>query len=383
MLPEELYLAIKYLSARKKSFFSALTLSIAVGGVALGVASLIITLSVMSGFQKEIRSKILGNNPHIIVFYPTDEAARRRISDEVSGVKKSYPFVLSQALVQGKAGNVGAVIKGVQNEKTEKLPADHAVIGKELARSIGASLGDEIMTYYSSRYEFGMMPRLHKLKVAGFLESGMYEYDSSMILVNIVSARKIFMLKDDESTGIGVEIFDPEKTELISRRILAVLPSAQIRSWQQMNRNLFEALKLEKIMMFIILALIVIVAAFNIVSNLTLFVSQKSKDIGILKSLGITKGGVSRIFVYIGSMLGSIGIALGVIAGVSVCYALKKYDIIKLPAEVYFISRLPVSVNFYDVLWTVSVSFLITMIATFYPSYRAGKLNPADILRYG
>lgn len=379
---EEIYLAVKYLSIKKKSFFNIITVAIAVGSVALGVASLIITLAVMSGFQMEIRRKILGFNPHIIMFYPTKESETARLNS-VRGVTDYRPFVWGQVMVQSKTGSSGAVIRGVDDNFTASLREGECAVGVDLAKSLGAVAGDEILVFYGSRYEFGYIPKVNRVKIAKLLETGIFEYDSSMLVTKINTAQSILQMGAAEFSGIGITVSEPDKTGLISRRILSEIPSAQIRTWQQMNKNLFEALKLEKIMMFIILTLIVLVAAFNIVSNLTLFVSQKSKDIGILKSLGIPRAGISRIFVYIGIIFGSLGIFLGSAAGISVCLVLKKYDLIRLPAEVYFISRLPVIIKVSDVLWVVSVSFLITLLATLWPSYKAGKMNPAEILRYG
>ncbi len=378
----ELYLASRYLSIKKKSFFNMLTIAISVGGVALGVASLIVTLAIMSGFQGEIREKILGYNPHIIMFYPTSgpEIEKLKNVDEIS---RYYPFVLGQAMAQSRHGTTGVVIKGLDDGTTADLSDDGISLGKEIAKTLGAGVGDEVLLFYSSKYEFGFMPRITKAKVSKFLDSGMFDYDSSMALTKLKKAKEILQLGEKDFTGIGVNLKNADKASAVSRKIIAEIPYAQLRTWKQMNRTLFEALKLEKIMMFIVLALIVIVAAFNIVSNLALFVSQKSKDIGILKSMGVTRWGISRVFVYIGTILGSFGIVLGSFVGIAVSFILKKYDIIKLPADVYFISKLPVRMEIFDISWVIVVSFLITLLATVWPSYKAGKMNSADILRYG
>lgn len=381
--PPEIYLALKFIGVRKKSFFGALTLAIAVGGVALGVASLIITLAVMSGFQTEIRSKIIGFNPHVIVFSPTTPSAAEKISS-VKGVVSARPFVWSQAVIQSKSATYGAAIKGINDDTTSDLKDGEIKPGRELARSIGVSVGDDIAVFSGADGGgFGAMPRITKLKVAGFFETGMHEYDANVAVASLSTARRALGLKSDYVTGLGLTVADPDAPALVARGIISRIPTAQIRTWQQMNRNLFEALKLEKIMMFIILTLIIIVAAFNIVSNLTLFVSQKSRDIGVLKSLGMSPASVSGVFLCLGALLGAVGTFAGSVVGLAICAVLKKYDIIRFPADVYFISRLPVRVVASDVFWTVCVSLLITVLATLLPARKAGAVSAADIFRYG
>jgi lipoprotein-releasing system permease protein len=211
----------------------------------------------------------------------------------------------------------------------------------------------------------------------------MHDYDANVAVARTATARAALGLGVDAVTGIGLIIADPDNPADVVRGIIAEIPRAQVRTWQQMNRNLFEALKLEKIMMFIILTLIIIVAAFNIVSNLSLFVTQKSREIGVLKSLGMSSGSVSRVFILIGAMLGALGTFAGSVVGISVCVVLRKYDIIRLPSDVYFISRLPVRIVVSDILWTVLVSIIITVLATLLPSRKAGAMNTAEIFRYG
>ncbi|PKN01601.1 MAG: hypothetical protein CVU77_03585 [Elusimicrobia bacterium HGW-Elusimicrobia-1] len=381
-IPSEIYLAAKFISVRKKSFFGALTLAIAVGGVALGVASLIITLAVMSGFQTEIRSKIIGFNPHVIVFSPTGAAYIEKIST-VSGVRSVRPFIWAQSVAQSRASAAGVAIKGVDDDTTADISEGEIKPGRDLARALEISIGDDLAVFASASAGFGAMPRVTKLKVAGFFETGMHDYDANVAVARMATARDALGLDENAVTGLGLIIDDPDNPLAVSRGIIAAIPRAQVRTWQQMNRNLFEALKLEKIMMFIILTLIIIVAAFNIVSNLSLFVTQKSREIGVLKSLGMSSGAVSRVFVMIGAMLGTLGTFAGSVVGISVCVVLRKYDIIKLPSDVYFISRLPVRIVASDVLWTVLVSIAITVLATLLPSRKAGAMNTAEIFRYG
>lgn len=384
MIKTEIYLALRYLSIKKKSFFNLLTLGISVGGVALGVAALIITLAVMSGFQKEIREKILGFNPHLILFEPSDIDTLEKVKN-MSGVAKAYQFVWGQLMLQSASSSSGAVLRGhdIPLYGINTLKDNEALIGVELAKALGVSEGEKVFAIVSPQAEFGFIPKIKEIKVARFLKTGMFEYDSSVVVMRLEPAQRLLGMGSSEVSGIGVTLKNPEHVESISKKIVAQIPSARFRTWQQLNRNLFEALKLEKIMMFIILTLIVVVAAFNIVSNLTLFVSQKSKDIGILKSLGMPSDRISRIFIFIGMLLGSIGIFLGAISGILVCIILRKYDIIRLPADIYFISRLPVNLNIADVSYVVIASFLITTLATVWPSYKAGRMNAAEILRYG
>jgi len=388
-LPIEVYLALRYLDIRKKSFFNVLTVAISVGGVALGVASLVITLAVMSGFQTEIRSRIIGFNPHIVVFRPTEIS---KIASAAGISEKSVkPFILEQTVIQSAGATSGALIKGIDDNSTAGLKPMELKLGRDLARALGVSVGDDVALFVknpemSSLPAGGIQmmfpPRMVRLKVAEFFETGMYEYDANTAVASIETARSIFGMKKNEFTALGIFLDkNPDSADDIARKIIARVPDAQVRTWRQMNRTLFAALKLEKIMMFIILALIVLVAAFNIVSNLVLFVSQKAPDIGVLKSMGIARDKILKVFMGVGLLLGSCGISVGLLVGLGVCGVLLKYDIIRLPADIYFISRLPVKIFAGDVLWVVGVSILITLLATLWPAWKAADMDASEILK--
>jgi len=299
------------------------------------------------------------------------------------------PFILEQSVIQSRSTLAGALIKGIDDDSTRGLKSGQIKIGRDLARTLGVSIGEEVTVFaksidsgFSSSGLSSMPPRMLRLKVVDFFETGMYEYDANTAVTNLDTARFIFSIKKNDATAIGIFLPDnPDDAITVSRRIISRIPSAQVRTWQQMNRSLFAALKLEKIMMFIILALIILVAAFNIVSNLALFVSQKSRDIGVLKSMGMTNDRILLLFMGVGLLLGLCGIIVGLVCGLGVCFAVMKYDIIRLPPEVYFISRLPVKIFLSDILWIVGMSISITILAALWPAWKAARMNVTEILK--
>ncbi len=406
-LPYQLFIALRYLKTKKKHKGISVNTLISTGGVAVGVMALLVVLSVMSGFHEDLQRKILGVNAHMVVL-----SYRGTMSDykdvigslkEDKDVLSTAPFVMGQVMVSfGKRAH-GVFLRGidagletkttdlgkyVKEGRLDQLSAEDKmpgiIIGKELAGSIGAFKGDiiSILSPVGKIGPLGMLPKIRQFKVVGIFEVGMFEYDSNLVITDIRAAQEFFDMKADV-TGIQLRLADIYKAPEIRERIQKKLGfPLYAKDWMQMNRNLFSALKLEKFAMFIILILIILVASFNIVSTLIMNVIEKKREIAILKAMGATDKGIMAIFMMQGLLIGVLGTIIGVTGGYLLCYILNTYEIIKLPADVYYLSHLPVKTKFSDFL-TVSFSAItISFLATIYPSWQAAKLNPVEPLRY-
>ncbi len=406
-IPTELFIALRYLKARKKGFFSVLTTLIAIGGTTLGVAALVITLAIMSGFQNDIRNKILGIQPHINIMridgnpFTNYEYVEEKIKENPS-VTKYAPFIYKQGIIRGLSSSVstGIIIKAIDYSAEDamvglsklinvhdmefnkkELGGKHIILGNEMAKSIDTTAGDEVVLMFPSN--FGSMPKMHKFKVAAILHSGMYDFDSSLGFIDLKYAQDIFNM-EDEIDGISVQTnsFDKAVDTALELQNSLSFPY-RAKAWIEMNKNLFSALKLEKIMMFLVLGLIILVAAFNIISNLLLLSVQKSKEIGIMSAMGFSKFSISKIFFYEGLIVGSIGTILGIIIGLGVSFILKHFEIVKLPQGIYYVDKVPVAIIFSDVVLVAVSAFIITVLAGIYPAYQVSKLDPLEAIRYG
>lgn len=401
----ELFIAYRYIKARKKGFFAFLTTLIAIGGTTLGVCALVITLSVMTGFQQDIRTKILGIQPHIylsrvdgVVFdnYKT-------VMEQISGfdyIKATAPYIFGQSIIkkQGYTQGTGALVKGIDFQSEDKLmdlksklfkdsillddkiSDTGIVIGNELANSIHAQVGDYVIVMFPS--QLSSVPKMKKLKIEAIFHSGMYEYDTTLAYVDLNVADEMFSF-DGGVSGIAIKIENFDKATKYAQDLQENLGYPyKAKSWIQMNKNLFSALKLEKIMMFIILALIIIVAAFNIISNILLLSVEKAKEIGILSAMGFSKLSISKVFFYEGVIVGSIGTILGLVLGILISLALKYFEIFKLPKGIYYVDRLPVMIIPTDICLVALCAFVITILAGLYPAYQVAKLEPLEAIRY-
>ena len=401
----ELFIAYRYIKARKKGFFAFLTTVIAIGGTTLGVCALVITLAVMSGFQQDIRTKILGIQPHIylsrvdgVVFdnYKT-------ISDKILNfnyVKATAPYIFGQSIIkkQGYTQGTGALIKGIdfnlENKLMDlkskisknsiildnKISDSGIVLGNELANSIHAQVGDYVIVMFPS--QIGTIPKMKKFKIEAIFHSGMYEYDNTLAYIDLKVADDMFSY-DGGVSGIAIKTANFDKAINYAQDLQSKLGySYKAKSWIEMNKNLFSALKLEKIMMFIILALIIIVAAFNIISNTLLLSVEKTKEIGILSAMGFSKLSISKIFFYEGIIVGTIGTVVGLFLGIFISYGLKTFEIFKLPKGIYYVDRLPVMIISTDICLVAICAFVITVIAGLYPAYQVSKLEPLEAIRY-
>ncbi len=410
-MPYQLFVGLRYLEAKRKQTFISIISIISVGGVALGVMALIIVLAVMSGFEGDLRDKIVGTNSHVVILRHGRAAMEdyRQVMQQVRQVEHVVavaPFIYSQVMLTSEQNVLGVVLRGIDPEaealvtnlgrniiegdlnRLSSPPDDEGlagiVLGMELARSLGAFYGDEInvVSPTGTMTPMGVAPRSVRMRVVAVFNSGMYEYDSSLAYISLKTAQDFFRL-GDRVTGVEVKVDDIYSAKDVAIRIQALLDFPfWTRDWMQMNRNLFSALKLEKLAMFIILTLIIIVAACNIISTLIMMVMEKNKDIAILKSMGATSRGIMSIFMLEGLIIGLTGTLLGGIGGSVTCFLADKYKLIKLAGDIYYMNYLPFKMIPGEVLTICIASVLISFLATLYPSWQASKLDPAVALRY-
>jgi lipoprotein-releasing system permease protein len=398
-----LYLSLKYLKPQKDKFFSYLSLGISVTGIAIGVATLIVTLGIMTGFQKEIKSRISMLYPDIII------TSRYDISEEVLKNNKqiySYsPFLYSQVIIKFNDKVYTSVVKGI-NYDTEKnvvkidklikwsdvnkLDKNSIILGKELAKSLGVSFNDEVVMILPTQVKtpFGSLPLTEKFLVKGIISSGIYEYDSNLCFIDYSIATKIFYDNTAKQLNAvkcwGVKVINEKfLNDVVVYLNTNLSPLTKILTWIELNYNFFTALKLEKIMMIIVVSLIIIVACFMIISNLLLKGLQKSKDIGILMSIGVSKKDVRKIFFLQGITITLFGILSGCVLGFTLGFLIKQYQFITLPKGVYFIDKIPVYFSFPDIIITLTITFVVGIIASIYPAYKISQFDPVEIIRYG
>ncbi|MDH4228554.1 MAG: ABC transporter permease [Nitrospirota bacterium] len=423
-MPFSLYVAVRYLRAKKRHRALAVNTLVSILGVTFGVAALIATLSVMNGAMEEIRDKILGTNSHVVITHGTALPDYRKNLEVVAatpGVMAAAPFIYGQALITTEMGVQGVVLRGVDPDLEGTVtdlernlvlgsleilkepvrpnfgvadleqdadpaqaskPQPGIILGQELALKLGAMVGHSINVISPAGEvgPMGLIPRIQPFTVAGIFSSGMYEYDSSIAYVSIADAQK-FLELGDRVTGIEVRAADFEAAPSIARQLRATLGGEfAVRDWRDLNRNFFEALALEKAVMFIILTLIIVVAAFNIIGTLVMMVLDKGREIAILKAMGATGGDVLKIFTLVGLLIGSAGTAIGLPLGLTICRLIMKYY--HLPGDVYYISQIPVKLVWSDALAVCGAAMLISLLAALYPAWQAARLIPAEGLRY-
>lgn len=408
-LPVEYFIGLKYLLAKRKQTFISIITAISISGVAVGVMALIIVLAVMNGFEREVKDRILGATAHVHVTSlegsVADPFALARRVDAMDGVIAASPYLFSQVMISSGTASTGAILRGVDIPtigKVTRLPRDirkgkledlakktasglpGIILGKELAANLGVSPGDlvEILVPGGNITPMGAFPGIARFRVAGISESGMYEYDSSFTYVSLEEAGRL-MGMEGRATGVEVKVGDIYQAGRIATRIREELGYPYwAKDWMQSNRNLFSALKLEKVVMFIILVLIVMVAAFNIISTLIMVVMDKTRDIAVLMTLGATRKMVRKIFALEGLLIGLAGTVAGSILGTLLCYLLRRYEFIRLPSDVYYISTLPVDLSPEILILVGASSILICFLATLYPSRQASLIDPAEAIRY-
>lgn len=400
----EISISRRYLFGRRKYGLMRIIAFLSTGGVVIGVMTLIIVLSVMRGFEKDITEKILSATAHLILFrggdfYTYDEAVEEL--KRIKGVIGINPFIVSQAMISSQNNSSGAVIYGVNPEEamgvlkikdylfkgdflSPSTKVCEILIGKELANSLAVDVGDEVylISPVGKLTPFGMVPKAKKTRVVGIFRIGMYDYDSSFVFMHIENAREFFEQKEGIS-GIQVTVKNPMKIDGIAWEIEKKLGFPYyVKTWKDMNRNLFIALKLERVVFFLMLVLIILVASFGIAVNQLMTSMEKSKDIAILMSMGAKRKDVMKIFLYHGITIGIIGTIAGTALSLILCFLISKYKFISLPGDVYYISTLPVDVHLIDVLLVNLSAFAICILASIYPSIKVSKISPAEVLRY-
>lgn len=407
----ELFIGGRYLRAKQKQAFISLITVLSIAGVTVGVMALIVVIAVMAGFESDLKSRILSVESHVVVKRYTapfsDYSRVMKAVADMNGVQAVTPFILSQIMIRTSAGVSAALLRGVDpltahqviqtlnGETLKKLssPAEPAttgnspgiILGKVLADNLGVVTGDSIqlISPRGMLSPIGHVPSMKRFIVRGTLESGMYEFDASLAFISLADAQKMLQMGDGV-TGIEVRIDNIYSADIIRKEIVAALGFPYYaQDWIQKNHNFFSALKLEKTVMFIILTLIVLVAAFNIASSLIMMVMEKKKDIAILKAMGATDGSIRKIFVFKGMIIGLIGTSLGVSFGYVLCTLLSRYKFIELPGDVYYLTTLPVRLNMVDVAAIAAAALGICFLATLYPAHQAARLDPVEAIRYG
>jgi lipoprotein-releasing system permease protein len=405
----EVQVALRYLRARRKQTFISLISLLSMAGVGLGVCALIVVLSVMGGFEGQLKEKILGVNSHVMIFKLTDQIDDvTRVVDTAqadSEVLHATPYVYGQVMIITSSGATGALLRGIDlpsalqvldlektmvqgsprdllDRGTETLPG--LVVGGALARKLGLMRGTvvNVVNPLGEETPVGRAPKSEPFRVVGVFESGMYQYDSTLCYVSLPAAQEFFGL-GRAVNGVELKVKDIYQADRVGQRLTQQLGRGYFaRDWMAANHNLFAALKLEKITMFVILILIVLVAAFGIVSSLIMLVMEKTRDIGILKAMGATAASIRRIFMLEGLIIGGVGTVVGLGLGLTLCGLLARYKFIDLPADVYPLSTLPVEVEPLIVALVAASAVAISLLATIYPSLAAGRLDPVEALRY-
>lgn len=421
-MPYELLIGLRYLRAKRKSTFISIITFISTAGVALGVMALIVVLAVMTGFEEDLKEKILGTNAHVVVLKNTghieDYVPVMEKLKSVPGVVAATPFIYSQVMLSTGPNVSGVVLRGIDPKTDPEVtnlgksmvegtlgaldtpvrsgaaepPPPGVIIGKELAKNLNLSVGDSVnvVSPLGNMTPFGMVPKMKRFRVVGLFNTGMFEYDSTLAYIGLGEAQE-FLSLGKAVTGIQLKVADVYKADVVARTINSGFDQAYFaRDWMQMNKNILFALKTEKLVMFIILTLIVLVAAFGIASTLFMVVMEKTKDIAILKSMGATGRSIMKIFVLEGLIIGTAGTLIGVLSGLLVALNLESivgfiqrvtgFELFS--RDVYYLDRFPSQVVPSDVMLISVTAILISFLATLYPSWQGSRLPPAEALRY-
>ncbi len=403
----ERFVALRYLT-RRKGLFAIITTLIGVAGVSVGVAALITTLSVMNGFQSDIKTKVIGAQSHILVFgrMPANTYPEQiRKIEQIPSVEAAAPHIYGQAILSYDGQSVGLVVRGLDPEQEKKInslsrsltegsfaPKDWAadapaplVLGTELAAGLGADVGDDVVLIspQSISTSAGMFPKMKKFRVSGLLRTGYYEFDNTIAYAGLADASDFLGLKGGV-TGVAVKLHDLNKAEQAAQQIReAIGLGYSVRTFAQLNSTLYAALKLEKAVMFIILFLIIIVASLNIAGNLILLGTEKLRDIGLMRAMGASPKMIRKVFMWEAMVIATLGICLGIALACLLCWIIATFNIVELPGDIYYLTKVPVRMEWSDILAVVGGSYFICFFAGLYPAAKASRVNPTDAIRYG
>ncbi len=399
------FIARRYLTAKRKQAFVSIITFISALGITIGVAALIIAVALITGFQEDVQGKILRATSHLMISDVTGDSLRshKTLAEQVRGfrgVKSVSPVAVNVVLIQGRAKTHPATMKGMDLDLEAKQsdwlgrlesgelprPGDRpgVVLGRDLAYTLGAGIGDvlSVLTPSFRLSPFGALPKIKTFRVTGVFSTGLYEFDSSTAIIPIATAQRIFDM-DEGVSYLQVMLDDVFSASRLKQEMKSVLPPLiYITTWGELNKSLFSALKLEKTIIFLTIALIVLVASLNIIATLILMVMEKTRDIGILMSLGATPGQIQKVFFLQGAMIGLGGTFLGTALGLVWCALANSLKLIRVPVDIYQISYVPFHIKPFDLLVIVGVSLLISLTSTLFPSRRASKVDPAMALKY-
>jgi len=385
------FLAKKFIGNKREDRFLWFISFFTVAGVSIGVVALILVIGVMNGFSNDLKRKIIGASPLITIEGRPYIYDYEKIIEKLKNIKEiegSSPYIMSQVIYKSKKYILGGVIKGIDIEREKKVTnienfikegsldeiKNGIILGKELANELEVDIGDYVFVIA------GLIPREKIFKVVGIVEYGVYSFDVSMGFTSLDNLFDMFNMKGVH--GIGIKIENIYKTPLVAEKIKNLINNEfTVSTWIEKNKILFSAIALEKKAMAIILSLIVIVASFNILSTLMISVYRKVKEIGILKAIGLTSNEIKKVFFYQGIYLGLKGLSFGIFFGLLIAFFLKKYNFINLPEFVYDISKLPIEISLFDIVWIILLVLFVSSIASIYPANRASKLNPAEAIR--
>lgn len=414
MSPYELFIGLRYTRAKRRNHFISFISLISLLGITLGMTALITVMSVMNGFQKEVRTRILGAASHIQISSLDGKLTDwRRVAEESRKhpqVEAAAPYISAQGMVSFGQVVRGIMVQGVLPGEEDKVsdlarmmkdgkladlvPGEFGIIiGMELSRALGVFTGDKIVLISPQGQvtPAGILPRLKQFTVTGIFEVGHFEYDSGMALIHLADAQKLYRMENDDVSGVRLKLHDIFTAPQVLRELHPLISTeVYATDWTSQHANYFRAIQIEKKMLSLILALIIAVAAFNIVSTLVMAVTDKQSDIAIMRTLGASPRSIMKIFIVQGTLIGILGTALGVIGGTLLAYNVgsvvafieQVFNVQFLSREVYYISEIPTDPQLADIVTVAAVSFVLTLLATLYPSYRASRVNPAEALRY-